>query len=98
MMKLINLTTLLISICLTGYSQQQMNNWYIAPDKVLMTTTTPGALAITPVMGTAPTATANQSANGFYDNNWTGELIFYVADDGIYDYKMYKSDVVKWNE
>ena len=86
MMKLINLTTLLISICLTGHSQQQMNNWYIAPHKVLMTTTTPGALAITPVMGTAPTAAANQSANGFYDNNGTGELIFYVADDGIYDY------------
>ena len=86
MIKLISLSTLLLSISVTGLAQQQMNNWYIAPHKVLMTTTTPSALTITPMIGSAPTATANQSANGFYDNNGTGDLIFYVADGGVYDY------------
>jgi hypothetical protein len=86
MIKLIIHTTLLLSICVTSLAQQQLNNWYIAPHKVLMTTITPSALTITPLIGTAVTATANQSANGFYDNNGTGDLIFYVADGGVYDY------------
>jgi hypothetical protein len=81
---------MLLFICTGSLAQQQMNNWYIAPRKINMTTPNPNLpannTAITPVIGTANTATANQSANGFYDNNGTGELIFYVADDGIYDY------------
>ena len=89
MIKSIKLT-LLLFICTGSLAQEQMNNWYMAPHKINMTTPDPNLpannSAITAVIGTATTATAFQSANGFYDNNGTGELIFYVADDGVYDY------------
>ncbi len=61
----------------------QMRNWYIAPWQVEMPQGTPTPPpAVTPIPGTP--VTAGRVANGMYDIN--NNLLFYIADDVLYDY------------
>jgi hypothetical protein len=85
-MKKTLLITLFLLVTQVRSFSQQMNNWYIGPYKIDMTLPTPVPSIITPAFGSNTAATAVQSANGFYDNNGTGSLIFYTTDGNVYDY------------
>ena len=71
-------------LCHTAAGQTQLRKWYIAPKQVYMPPgVAPSVTALPTVNGTVP-ATAGNVANGMYDN--AGNLLFYVADGGVYDY------------
>lgn len=90
MKKLTHFAASMLVACTTAFSQTQMNNWYMGPNKIDMTVSTPLPATITPVMGTTTAATAGNVANGFYDNYTSptvhGNLLFYIADGTVYDY------------
>lgn len=80
MKKNLTLLAAIVFAAATSFAQQ-MDYWFMAPQKIkvqssIVTTT---AIAGNP-------ATAMQIANGFYDNTANGNLVFYVADGGVYDY------------
>lgn len=87
MKTLTQIAIFMFAVCTTGLSQTtQMNNWYIAPNRINMTVPNPFPAAISPAIGSTTAATALHVANGFYDNTSTGDLLFYIADGTVYDY------------
>jgi hypothetical protein len=62
------------------FAQPQMSNWYISPQKINVSGGT-GTAVITAMSGA--TASAEQVANSIYDNS--GNLLFYIADNNIYN-------------
>ncbi len=87
MKKLKTLLPVILIIATTNAMAQntQMSKWFIAPKVVDMPLT--GVVSVNPIVpvyGSAPPATATQVANGMYDQS--GNLLFYIADNGIYDY------------
>lgn len=85
MKKLTQIAIFMFAVCTMGLSQTtQLNNWYIAPQKMDMSLSPPVPSLISQVYGTTTAGNAMQVANGLYDN--TGKLLFYVSDGGVYDY------------
>jgi len=75
---LISITFILLFVKI--YAQPQMANWYISPKKVNVTAGN-GNATVTTMSGAW--ANATQVANSIYDNN--GNLVFYIADQGIFN-------------
>ena len=65
MKTLTQIAIFMFAVCTTGLSQTtQMNNWYIAPNRINMTVPNPFPAAISPAIGSTTAATALHVANG----------------------------------
>lgn len=80
------LQLLTVALLLTGklYGQTQLKQWFIGPKKIEISLSNPVVTPIIAQLGTNSSATANEVGNGIYDN--AGNLLFYLADNSVYDY------------
>jgi len=78
------LYSILLLFCNFNLAQAQLDQWYISPNKMDMNLSKPVPNQIQPASGISTAGSTVRVANGMYDE--LGYLIFYVADDKVFDY------------